>query len=149
NKHVSKQQSQSIEHLHYSLIIDVAGESDQNVPRGQILNLSAVNVQDKTVQFTTGHLSSIIKSPSDYIPLGKITNNLNYHPRQWAYQLSDDVQDYWYPEFVASKGSTWSHQSNCQQFARFLVTKLKLVWPPDIPVAGDGNQIEPIIVDPA
>jgi hypothetical protein len=42
----------------------------------------------------------------------------------------------------------WGAKANCQQFARFVVRKLGLAWPAEVPVIGDGTW-EPYMVDAA
>lgn len=49
-----------------------------------------------------------------------------------------------YIEFIEMHGRVWSAESNCQKFARNIVTCLNLEWPEHIPVVED---IVPSVLD--
>ncbi|GAM21665.1 hypothetical protein SAMD00019534_048400, partial [Acytostelium subglobosum LB1] len=129
---------------HYALLIDVAGESSSGTPRGLMLHMTAD--ERKEVIPLHGHLSSHMDKMIDHFLLGKIKNIYHHSPNKWAFELGKAVNENWFSEFVRGNGPIWSYRSNCQQFSRFLVSKLEFIWP-HVKVAGDGNYLEPIIVD--
>jgi hypothetical protein len=75
---------------------------------------------------------------------GKLDNPYHWNqPNVWAVKLLDFATDM-SELFTRENGSTWSPQSNCQHFCRFLCSKLDVPWPEDVVVASD---VAPIVID--
>ncbi|KAM9964122.1 hypothetical protein ACTFIW_005773 [Dictyostelium discoideum] len=109
---INKKPSSFLNDIHYTIVIDVAGESnDENGTNG-------------------------IRELSMY--LGKIENI--YHkdqPLEWYFGLNRVILTEWFNEFIENenRGDKWSIYSNCYTFSKFLIEKFKfnniyqLNWP--------------------
>eukprot|EP01124_Arcella_intermedia_P024157 TRINITY_DN4004_c0_g1_i1.p1 TRINITY_DN4004_c0_g1~~TRINITY_DN4004_c0_g1_i1.p1 ORF type:complete len:194 (+),score=17.47 TRINITY_DN4004_c0_g1_i1:46-627(+) len=130
---------------HFSVVIDVAGESTNTHLIGQECHL-VINKPISNTEVTAyfNRISKRYDQLLDHRYLGKIENKYHSgHPDDWANGLRFAIYN-WFCGFRGANGSTWSLKSNCQQFARFLILKLKLPWPNDINVIGDRL---PVVVD--
>jgi hypothetical protein len=133
---------------HYSVIIDVAGESTDQTINGVELHLVVTSLQQADPQTTflaNGGGPRLKSKLLKWAKVGKIENL--YHPGQpydWAFALGL-AGNTWANEFYESiRHSTWSAQCNCQQFTRFLLKKFQIEWPSDFSVIGDFS---PLLVD--
>ncbi|EGG25102.1 hypothetical protein DFA_03348 [Cavenderia fasciculata] len=130
---------------HYTIVIDVAGQSTEEVPKGYELHLEIQHGTSKSVNLVGNELHYRRTKYAKHQKLGRITNE--YHsgnPREWADGLKRVAQNQWYKEFIQSRGDQWNHECNSHQFAKFLTLKLGLEWPNNLYVAGEGDLLEPL-----
>src|SRR5690242_990039 len=96
---------------------------------------------------TAKEFREIEKPRSDFLRVLKLDrklDNLSSHsPDAWFRELDETIVQ-WNKEFIAQNGAIWNSKSNCQQFARFMTTKLGLNYPSAVSVGGD---VMPDVID--
>ncbi|KAK5584719.1 hypothetical protein RB653_006335 [Dictyostelium firmibasis] len=136
NNNNKEKPSSFLNDIHYTIVIDVAGESTiENGPMGLEIHI-VLEKKTKKVQLCferkTGENKCYQESS---ICLGKIENI--YHkgyPLEWSFGLTRVIQSKWFQEFI-KKGDMWSFETNCFTFSKFLVESFKfqnpykLFWP--------------------
>ncbi|CAF1069976.1 unnamed protein product [Adineta ricciae] len=130
---------------HHSVLIDVAGESDDLELRGVSLHLTADVKLRKTIFNAHSHpvlrpsLLDIFKpNPKRIHPSDSVSN-----PRQWVNMLKLQAEAI-YVRMTNYETLPWSGIVNCQQYVRQLVESLGLQIPDGIQLAGDAL---PVIIN--
>ncbi|KAN0055538.1 hypothetical protein ACTA71_008651 [Dictyostelium dimigraforme] len=136
---VKERPSSFLNDIHYTIVIDVAGESnDENGIMGLEVHI-VLEKKSKKIQLCFERKfgeNQIYQELS--MCLGKIENI--YHsgyPLEWSFGLTRVIQSQWFQEFIENekRGDMWSIYSNCYTFSKFLIEKLKfqniypLNWP--------------------
>jgi len=136
-------ESSQAKRAHYSILIDVGGDSTNDDFVGLELHLLAKIATRKTY---FPPLVKVARSKEKLISshlLGKLELGSPF-PADWAYDLYGQARHI-YKDLVKKNGDTWNPTTNCQQFARVVATEmLHFPWPAHIPVIGDEA---PIIVE--
>jgi len=126
---------------HFSIVVDVAGESTDDILKGAEYHLCSDNFQ---VKLKWGRREWPRSGYLDLKKVGKIVNEYHHNqPTQWAEGLRYAIRE-WFKDFVASKGTKWNSDVNCQKFAKHVIEKLGLDFPSDVIIAGD---VVPVIID--
>ncbi|EAL66066.1 hypothetical protein DDB_G0282413 [Dictyostelium discoideum AX4] len=135
----NKKPSSFLNDIHYTIVIDVAGESnDENGIMGLEVHI-VLEKNSKKIQLCFERKfgeNQIYQELSMY--LGKIENI--YHkdqPLEWYFGLNRVILTEWFNEFIENenRGDKWSIYSNCYTFSKFLIEKFKfnniyqLNWP--------------------
>ncbi|KAN0009787.1 hypothetical protein ACTFIU_007090 [Dictyostelium citrinum] len=136
---IKERSSSFLNDIHYTIVIDVAGESnDTNGIMGVEVHI-VLEKESKKIQLCFERKvgeNKIYQELSMY--LGKIENI--YHkeqPLEWAFGLTRVIQNSWFQEFIENenRGDKWSIDSNCYTFSKYLIEKFKfqniyqLNWP--------------------
>ncbi len=102
---------------------------------------------DVKTMTTQKEFRPIEKSRSDFLQIRKLDTKLQnpggHAPDSW-YRDLDVTFAQWNLEFVQQNGAVWNSKANCQQYARYMASKLGVPYPPDVSVGGD---VMPEVID--
>jgi hypothetical protein len=146
--HSNTMPNYDIEHAHFSIIIDIAGESHGEIVSGYEIYIGICDWTTPVSRFFFPKWTRRIgRRALEVRCLGKIpglstTGSYDDHVFTWKQGMDKHAMKVY--QNLVSEGTppvsrAWSSKINCQQFARELALSLNLVWPIDVPMAsGDA-----------
>eukprot|EP01133_Synstelium_polycarpum_P013317 gene13317-15657_t len=115
---------------HYSVIIDLAGESSQHMIVGAQVHLAFVDEQRDQHTYAQNRIEAPISSFDSITRLGFITNSMSVGDPQGWFVVLLGVGIAFYKHFSDVNGSQWSqNKSDSRLFAKFYVEKLRSLSP--------------------
>eukprot|EP00026_Physarum_polycephalum_P014792 Phypoly_transcript_15347.p1 GENE.Phypoly_transcript_15347~~Phypoly_transcript_15347.p1 ORF type:complete len:266 (-),score=6.43 Phypoly_transcript_15347:95-892(-) len=143
--HSATMPNYDIEHAHFSIIIDIAGESHGEIVSGYEIYIGILDWTTPVARFFFPKWTRrICRRGLEVRCLGKIpglptTGAYEDHVFTWKQGMDKHATTVYQNMISASNSRAWSSRINCQQFARELTLSLNLVWPIDVPMAsGDA-----------
>jgi len=146
--------SYDIEHAHFSIIIDIAGESHGEIISGYEIYIGITDLNTPVARFFFPKWTRrIMRRSLEVRCLGKVSGvskNGSFDDNVFTWKQGMDkhacqVYQKMVSENPIPNPRAWTSVINCQQFARALTLSLGLVWPIDVPMS-HGTDV-PVMFD--